>query len=72
MLYNTRSILNINENLNQIGNKDESAIYYENIYPTTIDKIGEKSVNVRYFGKDKMRIKADSTIFADGTKLPLL
>lgn len=44
------------DNICQIGNMDESAIYYENIYPTTIAKIGEKNVNVRTFGKDKRRI----------------
>ena len=51
---------------------DESAIYYENIYPTTIAKIGEKNVNVRTFGKDKMRISVVLTILADGSKLPPL
>ena len=51
---------------------DESAIYYENIYPTTIAKIGEKNVNIRTFGKDKMRISVVLTILADGSKLPPL
>ena len=49
---------------------DESAIYYENIYPTTIANIGEKNVNVRTFGKDKMRISIVLTILVYGSKLP--
>ena len=49
---------------------DESAIYYENIYPTTISKIGEKNANVITFGKDKMRISVVLTILADGWKSP--
>ena len=51
---------------------DESVIYYENIYPTTIAKIGEKNVNVRTFGKNKMRISVVLTILADASKLPPL
>lgn len=51
---------------------DEYAIYYQNIYPTTIAHIGEKSVDIRSFGKDKMRITVVLTILADGTKLPPL
>ena len=51
---------------------DECAIYYENIYPTTITKIGERNVKVRTFGKDKLRISAVLTVFADGSKLHVL
>ena len=67
-IFTIRYILNIYSNLNQIGYTDESAIYYENIYPTTIAHIGEKSANV----KDKIRITAVLTILVDGTKLPPL
>ena len=56
-----------------MGNMDEYAIYYENIYPTTITKIGERNVKVRTFGKDKLRISDILTVLADGSKLqPLL
>lgn len=51
---------------------DESVIYYENIYPTTIAHIDEKSIDIRSLGKDKMRITAVLTILRDGTKLPPL
>ena len=37
---------------------DEKGIYFENIYKRTIEKIGERKVNVRSFWKDKLRISA--------------
>ena len=51
--FNLRREFNISNNINQIGNMDETAIYYENLYNTNISKIGEKSVTVRNFGKKK-------------------
>ena len=48
---------------------DETAIYYENIYDTTISKIGEKSLIIHDIGKEKLRISAVPCILADGTKL---
>lgn len=73
IVFNTRLNIYINDNINQIGNIDECANYYENIYPTTIAKIGERNVKVRSFGKDKLRITAILTVLADGSKLqPLL
>jgi len=51
IVFNTRLNIYINDNINHIGNMDECAIYYENIYPTIIAKIGERSVKVRSFGK---------------------
>ena len=53
MIFNIRSKFNIIDNICQIGNMDETAIYYENIYNTSIEKMGEKSVCERNFGKDK-------------------
>ena len=57
-IYKLRKEIFVNDKLELIGNVDETAIYYENIYNTTINKIGEKSVIVRTFGKDKLRITA--------------
>lgn len=71
-LFNIRREFNILDNINQIGNMDETAIYYENLYETTISKIGEKSVTVRNFGKEKLRISAVLCVLADGSKLPPL
>lgn len=34
-LFNIRREFNISDNINQIGNIDEIAIYYENLYYTT-------------------------------------
>ena len=72
MIFNIISKFNIIDNIGQFGNMDETAIYYENIYNTSIEKIGEKSVYVRNFGKDKLRISAVLCILADATKLPPL
>lgn len=62
IIINTRLNLNVIDNINQIGNVDECAIYYENIYPTTITKIEERNVKVRTFGKEKLRISAVLTV----------
>ena len=51
---------------------DETGIKFENIYKTSIEKIGEKSVNVRTFGKDKLKISAVLCILGNGCKLPPL
>ena len=71
-IYKLRREIFVNDKLELIGNVDETAIYYENIYNTTINKIGEKSVIVRTFGKDKLRITAVLCILANGIKLPPL
>lgn len=69
IIFNKRLNSYINDNINQIGNMDECSIYYDNIYPTTIAKIGERNVKVRSFGKDKLRIAVVLTVLADGQKL---
>ena len=51
---------------------DETAISYENIYTTTVTKIGNITVNVKNFNRDKMRITVLLSILVDGTKLPPL
>ena len=49
---------------------DETVICYENIYDTT--KIGNSTVSVKNFNKDKIRITILLCILSDVTKLPLL
>ena len=68
-IYSIRKDLFILDKLDLIGNVDETAIYF---YNTTVQKIGEKSVKVRTFGKDKVRISAVLAILANGFKLPPL
>ena len=71
-IYSIRKDIFILDKLDLIGNVDETAIYFENIYNTTVQKIGEKSVKVRTFGKDKVRISAVLAILANWFKLPPL
>ena len=71
-IYNIRKDLLIFDKYELIGNVDETAIYYENIYNTAIERIGGKNVSVRTFGKDKLRISAVLSILANGLKLPPL
>lgn len=71
-IYSIRKDLFILDKLDLIGDVDETAIYFENKYNTTVQKIGEKSVKVRTFGKDKFRISAVLAILANKFKLPLL
>lgn len=68
-IYNIRKDLLIFDKMELIENVDETAIYYENIYNTTIERIGEKSVNVRTFRKDKIRISAVLSILVNSLKL---
>lgn len=71
-IYNIRKDLLIFDKQEFIGNVDETAIYYENIYNTAIEKIGGKNVSVRTFGKDNLRISAVLSILANGLKIPPL
>ena len=71
-LFNIRREFNIGDNINQIGNMDETTIYYENLYDTTISKIGEKRVTVSNFVKEKLRISGVLSVLANGSKLPPL
>ena len=72
IIYYKRLNNNIYDKLGLIGNMDETAISYENIYTTTVTKIGNTTVNVKNFNRDKMRITVLLSILADGTKLPPL
>ena len=42
--------MQIIEELNRIGNGNETPIWFDMTYNTTISKIGEKSIKVRTFG----------------------
>ena len=45
-----RKDMQIIEDLNRIWNVDETPIWFDMTYNTTISKIGEKSIKVRTFG----------------------
>ncbi|CAH1770491.1 4274_t:CDS:2, partial [Entrophospora sp. SA101] len=56
--------------LSEIGNMDETPVYFDMVGNLTIDKRGAKTVQVRTTGNDKNRFTCVLTILADGTKLP--
>ena len=61
--------MQIFEDLNRIGNVDETLIWFDMTYNTTISKIGEKSVKVHTFGRERLRVSLILCILADGEKL---
>ena len=61
--------MQIFEDLNRIGNVDETPIWFYMTYNITISKIGEKSVKVRTFGGERLRVSLILCILADGEKL---
>ena len=64
--------MQIIEDLNRIGNVDETPIQFDMTYNTTFSKIGEKSVKVLTFGGERVRVSLILSILADGEKLPPL
>ena len=65
--------IKIPEDLNAIGNVDETPVFFEMYQNKTIAKIGAKKVNIKSFGCDKLRISIILTILANGDKLaPLI
>ena len=64
-----RKDMQIFEDLNRIGNVDETPIWFDMTYNTTISKIGEKSVKVHTFGRERLRVSLILCILADGEKL---
>lgn len=54
----------------QIGNADETPLYFEMPRNTTVNKVGERSVLVKTTGAEKMRCTVMLAITADGRKLP--
>ena len=75
--YCKAAIKNININLPEdpysMGNMDETPLFYEMYQNKTIAKIGDKKVNIKSFGCDKMRMSIILSIFTNGDKLaPLI
>ena len=62
--------MQIIEDLNRIGNVDETQIWLDMTYNITITKIGEKSVKVRTFGGERLRVSLTLSILADDEKIP--
>ena len=54
--------IKIPEDLNAIGNMDETPVFFEMYQNKTIAKIGAKKVNIKSFGCDKLRISIILTI----------
>ena len=61
--------MQIFEDLNRIGNVDETPIWFDMTYNTTMGEIGEKSVKVHTFGRERLRVSLILYILADGEKL---
>ena len=64
--------MQIIEDLNRIGNVDETLICFYMTYNTTISKIREKSVKVRTLVRERLEVSLILSILADGEKLPAL
>lgn len=72
LLYQKR-VININiRQIRFLGNFDETAIYFENIYNIFVQRKGKKSFKVRFFGKDKITIITVLSILANRFKFPPL
>jgi len=57
-------------NSNILANVDETPIVLEPISGITLEKIGEKTVQIRTFGKSNQRVSWIQCIFANGKKAP--
>lgn len=66
----TRIYYNIDENLNYIGNVDETPCWKEMIIEKTIAKIGEKEIRVKSFNMEQHRFSLVLCILGNGSKLP--
>ena len=67
-----RKEMEIFEDLNLIGNVDETPIWFDMTYNTTIAKLGEKNIKVCTFGGERLRVSLILCILANGEKLPPL
>uniref|UniRef100_A0A3Q1GUX3 Pogo transposable element derived with KRAB domain n=1 Tax=Acanthochromis polyacanthus TaxID=80966 RepID=A0A3Q1GUX3_9TELE len=56
--------------LDQMGNADQTPVYFDMPSSVTVEKKREKSVLVKSTGNEKSRITVMLTCLADGTKLP--
>jgi len=54
----------------EIGNMDETPIFFDMIGNLTIEERGAKTVQIRTTGNEKNRFTCVLTVLADGTKLP--
>jgi hypothetical protein len=56
-------------NFFEIGNMDETPVYFDMVGNLTIDKLGAKTVQIRTTGNENNRFTCVLTVLADGTKL---
>lgn len=56
--------------LGQIGNADETAVYFDMPQSTTIADKGSRSVIIKSTGNEKLRVTVMLAVLADGRKLP--
>lgn len=56
--------------LGQMGNADETPVYFDMPTNYTVDIVGTKTVSVKTTGNEKMRVTVMLTVLADGRKLP--
>uniref|UniRef100_A0A668A962 HTH CENPB-type domain-containing protein n=1 Tax=Myripristis murdjan TaxID=586833 RepID=A0A668A962_9TELE len=56
--------------LDQIGNADQTPVFFDMPTPVTVHKKGEKSVIIKSTGNEKGRVTVMLACLADGTKLP--
>jgi hypothetical protein len=56
--------------LSQIGNADETPVYFDMSSNYTVDDKGVKSVLIKTSGNEKMGLTVMLTVLADGKKLP--
>jgi hypothetical protein len=56
--------------VSQIGNADQTPVYFKMPLDTTVHKKGDKNVTVRTGGNEKQRCTAMLCITVDGRKLP--
>jgi hypothetical protein len=56
--------------LSQIGNADETPVYFDMPPNYTVDDTGAKSVAVKTSGHEKVRVTVMLAVLADGSKLP--
>lgn len=71
-IIDMRKGLGIYDNIENIGNTDETPIWFELCAKKTIAKIGEKQINIRTFRTEKIRITVLLTDLGNGIKLPPL
>ncbi len=56
--------------LDQMGNADQTHVFFDMPTSVTVHKRGDKSVNVQSTGNEKRHVTVMLSCLADGTKLP--